>query len=363
MNHDQRPIDDDRWQAVLAHDATADGSFCYAVTTTGIYCRPSCPSRRPHRENAIAFDDMEEATRAGYRPCRRCRPNEVDPRQRTVARVRSLLETREPAPSLRDLAATVGMSPFHLQRVFKQATGLSPKQYAMAHRTRRLKAHLKEGDRVTEAMYGAGYGSSHALYADIGGRLGMTPSAYRQGGDGEQIAYAVTETRLGRMLVAATERGVCAVRFGEDDALLGELRQEFPRAVLRHDPNAVASFMVAASTYLDDRSPAPSLPLDLAGTDFQRRVWDALATIPRGETRSYRQVAEMIGQPSAARAVARACATNPIAMIVPCHRVVRADGGLGGYRWGLPRKEQLLAWESTPAPPAEVGAERERRLA
>jgi len=354
--------DDERWHAVQSHDATADGRFWYAVKTTGIYCRPSCPARRPRRENALFFDTPEMAARAGYRPCQRCRPNEVDARQQIVARVRHLLETADPTPTLAALAAEVRISPFHLQRVFTRATGVSPKQYAMANRARRLKAGLKRGDRVTDAMYGAGYGSAHALYANIGDQIGMTPSAYRQGGDGERISYTMNGSRLGRMLIAATARGVCAIRFGDDATLLEELRQEFPRADLQHDPPAVGPYVRAVDAYLNASTTPLDLPVDLAATTFQRRVWDALGTIPPGQTRSYRQVAAMIGEPGAARAVARACATNPIAIALPCHRVVRADGGLGGYRWGLDRKRRLLAWESTALPPTVATAEPEPSL-
>jgi AraC family transcriptional regulator of adaptative response/methylated-DNA-[protein]-cysteine methyltransferase len=341
---------DARWLAVLSRDPAADNAFLYAVTTTGVYCRPSCPSRRPRRDHVRFFDDAASAQRAGFRPCRRCRPHESDTETRVVARVRSLLEAPGPPPSLRQLGEAVGLSPYHLQRVFKRATGASPKQYAMAVRADRLKDELRRGRSVTTAILEAGYGSTATAYADAAERLGMSPGAYRRGGEGQCVAYDVVDSPLGRMLVAATDRGVCALLFGADEELLAELRRDLPQAELRYDPDAVAPFVGKAVAHLEGRSSALDLPLDASGTTFQRRVWAALASIPPGETRSYHDIAVMIGAPGAARAVAQACAANPVAVAVPCHRVVRSDGKPGGYRWGTERKQRLLLQERSVRP-------------
>jgi AraC family transcriptional regulator of adaptative response/methylated-DNA-[protein]-cysteine methyltransferase len=347
---DMNDISDARWLAVLARDAAADGAFCYAVTTTGVYCRPACPSRRPRREHARFFDDAASAQRAGFRPCRRCRPQDVDTETRVVAQVRSLLEAPGPPPSLRQLGDAVGLSPYHLQRVFKRATGASPKQYAMAVRADRLKDELRQGRSVTTAIQEAGYGSTATAYADAGARLGMSPGAYQRGGEGEDVAYDVVDSPLGRMLVAATSRGVCALLFGDDEEVLAELQRDFPQAGLRRDSDAVAPLVRQALSHLEGCSLAFDLPMDAVGTTFQRRVWAALAAIPPGETRSYRDIAEMIGSPGAARAVAQACAANRVAIAVPCHRVVRSDGKPGGYRWGAERKRRLLLQEASTRP-------------
>ena len=334
--------DNARWKAVLSRDASADGAFYYAVHPTGIYCRPTCPSRRPLRANVAFFEDIDSAERANFRPCLRCRPKEVSPQQRVVAHILQLLDTVEVPPSLAELSEAVGLSSSHLQRVFKRATGLSPKQYAAAQRLQRFKAGLKQGCSVTGAMYDAGYGSSRGLYEKASQQLGMAPGAYKRGGEAEQIAYTLTDSPLGRMLVAATERGICALRFGEDDALIQELQSEYPHATLVPNRRAVAPYIRAALDHLSGRHARLDLPLDVQATAFQSRVWDALREIPYGQTRSYREVAHMIGEPEAVRAVARACASNPVALVVPCHRVVRADGELSGYRWGVQRKRVVL---------------------
>lgn len=345
--------DEERWRAVLGRDARADGRFCFGVTSTGVYCRPSCPSRRPKRENVVFFDSAEAAEEAGFRPCLRCRPNEVSTRQRIVAQVQSLIDASDNTPSLAELSATVRLSPSYLQRVFKQATGLTPKEYAAARRAGRLKSQLKEGATVTEAMYGAGYGSSRALYEAAPEQLGMKPGAYREGGKGERVLYALTDTPFGRMLLAATKKGVCMISFGDDDALAASLRDEFPRAEISLDPASVESHVEAVKSHLAGQNTALDLPLDLNATAFQRRVWAALREIPYGETRTYSEVARMIGAPTAVRAVARACATNPVSVVIPCHRVIRTGGGMGGYRWGLPVKEALLEKEASGIRPAE----------
>ncbi len=351
---------DARWQAVLDRDAAAEGIFYYGVRSTGVYCRPTCPSRRPRWENAVFFETTEDARRAGFRSCLRCCPDEVTSQQQVVAEVQRLLDSVDPSPSLRDLGAAVGFSPFHLQRLFKRSTGLSPKQYATSQRAERLKEQLKNGATVTSATYEAGYASSRAVYETARDELGMNPSTYRAGGQGAQICYALLESPLGRMLVAATDKGVCAVKFGEDTDLVSQLQAEFPRAGLSLDDTAVASHTRAVLDHLAGRQAHLDLTLDVRGTAFQERVWAALREIPYGQTRSYSDVARMIGEPNAVRAVARACATNPVALAVPCHRVVRASGEISGYRWGRERKTKLLDQEralaATPAPNATIAA-------
>lgn len=343
------PQDEARWQAVLSRDGSQDGQFYYGVRSTGIYCRPSCPSRRPRRENVRFFDDPGGAQAAGFRPCLRCKPGEVAPRHRAVLHVQHLLDTVEPTPSLAQLAGAVGLSPFHLQRVFKAGTGVSPKQYALARRGERVRRELREGASVTAALYGAGHASPRTLYDRSTDQLGMSPGRYRAGGVGETITYAVTGSVLGPMLVAATARGLVAVRFGEAGALTQELRAEYPRATLVQDGAALGGYTGAMHEHLAGIRHDLPLASDAPGTDFQRRVWAALRSIPHGETRSYAQVAEMIGEPRAVRAVARACAANPLALVVPCHRVVRAGGAPGGYRWDIERKRRLLDQEQVTA--------------
>jgi AraC family transcriptional regulator, regulatory protein of adaptative response / methylated-DNA-[protein]-cysteine methyltransferase len=333
---------DGRWRAVEQRDPAADGLFVYAVTSTGIYCRPTCPSRRPRQEHVRFFDGPEAAEAAGFRACRRCEPQSVNTGQRVVAEVARLLQTAERAPSLAALGQAVGMSPYHLQRLFKRATGLSPKQYAAAMAATRLKAELQQGTTVTGALYEAGYGSARAAYDQAGRHLGMTPGAYRAGGAGQRIRYSCVESPLGSVLVAATEKGLCAVRLGEETAMVAELATEFPRAELVKDVAGVQPYVEAI---LADAGPPATLPLDVRGTAFQQRVWEALRSIPYGQVRSYREVAEMIGEPTAVRAVARACASNPVALVIPCHRVVRSNGELSGYRWGVERKQELLRRE------------------
>jgi AraC family transcriptional regulator, regulatory protein of adaptative response / methylated-DNA-[protein]-cysteine methyltransferase len=345
-----------RWQAVLERNARADGEFLYAVRipeakkqaraqATGIYCRPSCPSRRPDPRNVVFYSTPADAEAAGYRACKRCRPDEVHPQQQVIAKVKHLLDTIEPKPTLEGLAKSVGMSPYHLQRIFKRVTGLSPKQYVKASRAARLEKNLKAGKAVTAALYDAGYGSSQALYSEAGVSLGMTPRRFSKGGEGTSMVYGCFDSPLGRMLIAATERGVAALRFGDDRILLEELKREFPGAVLTEDTAGVEPYAEAVNSYLAGEGRSLQLPLDLAATEFQQRVWEALQRIPFGETRSYREIAEMIGQPHAVRAVARACAANPVALAIPCHRVVRTGGRLGGYRWGVQRKRALLEQE------------------
>lgn len=339
--------DDARWNALCQRDAAAEGAFWYGVQTTGVYCRPTCAARRPNRENVQFFAQPEDAERAGFRPCLRCCPNGVTPVQSVVARVQHCIETADTTLSLEELAAEVGWSAAHLQKTFKRMVGVSPKQYAAAHRTAALKRELKQGETVTAAMYEAGYGSSRAVYETAQTQLGMTPGAYKRGGAGQRITYDVQDCPLGSLLVAATEAGVCAVSLGNNaEEVTAQLRAEFPQAELVPDAETVGEAMRAAVEYLQGQAQRfEMLPLDTAGTAFQKRVWDALRAIPYGQTRSYSEIARSIGEPSAVRAVARACATNPAALIVPCHRVVNASGGLSGYRWGVERKRQLLDME------------------
>ena len=344
-----------RWKAVQSRDRSADGQFVYAVKTTGIFCRPTCPARRPKRENVEFFDTPEAAKEHGFRACKRCKPTEVSTHQRVVAQVQQLIATRETEPTLAELGEAVGMSPFHLQRLFKRATGLSPKQFALAQREERFKLNLKSATpsgsapttTVTDAMYDAGYGSSRALYDRAPERLGMKPTSYRRGGEGVEIRYGLFPCSLGKALVATTDRGLIAVRLGTASQVRQELRDEFPAANLVEDREAVAESWEPIERYLKGEAGQLDLSLDLEATDFQRLVWCALREIPYGETRSYAEVARMIDRPKAARAVARACATNPVALVIPCHRVVRASGELSGYRWGVERKEQLLQKEAS----------------
>ena len=342
-------VDADTWRAIENRDARADGAFVYAVRSTGIFCRPTCPSKRPRRDGVRTFASADEAEDAGYRACERCRPNEVSRWQRIVARVQHLLETVEPTPTLTDLARDVGLTPAHVQRTFSQRTGVSPHRYAAALKAERLQARLRAGEGVAAAGYDAGYGSGHALHGTATDALGMTPGRYRRGGEGETIRYGFASTAHGRILLAATERGVCALRFGSDEETTADLGAEFPRAILRRDDAGVSPLLRTVQDHLLRLQHHLLLPLDVEASAFQREVWLALREIPVGETRSYKEVAESLGRPTASRAVARACAANPVALVVPCHRIVRASGGLAGYRWGVDRKRALLAAEAEAA--------------
>jgi len=347
--------DADRWRAVEARDGSARTAFVYAVVSTGVFCRPGCPSRLPRRENVVFFHTPDQARSAGYQPCRRCRPDEGGAHQvaghdAAMACARHRLETETPAPGLTELATEAGLSPGHFQRVFKARVGLSPKQYARACRAQRLRAALEAGETVTDAIYQAGYSGPARAHADAAGVLGMPASRFRQGGAGEVIDHATVPCMLGVVLVAATGRGICAVQPGDpgcEAALLESLRARFPRATLRADGPAARSVVPVVLRLIEqpNADAGAGLALDLDGTAFQLRVWQALRHIPPGETRTYADVAAAIGRPSAARAVANACGSNPAAIVVPCHRVVRGDGGLGGYRWGLERKRRLLESE------------------
>jgi AraC family transcriptional regulator, regulatory protein of adaptative response / methylated-DNA-[protein]-cysteine methyltransferase len=356
------PENDRRWQAVLARDAGYDGAMVFGVRTTGIYCRPSCPARRPRRDNVVFFPRPEAAEGAGFRACRRCRPRTVSPAQDRTAWVTEAcrrLSSHEGGPvRLADLGAELGLSPYHLQRTFKRLMGITPRQYADAVRQGLFRARLRKGGDVTQAVYDAGYGSSSRAYEGAAARLGMTPGAYRKGGRGMRIAYTVVGSPLGRLLVAATERGISAVSLGDADAPVeAALREEYPDAELRRDDDAMRPWLTGVLQRIEGVAPDATLPTDIRATAFQRRVWEELKEIPRGQTRSYAEIARRIGRPTAVRAVARACATNPVALVIPCHRVVAREGGLSGYRWGVERKRSLLEREAASvSPAADAGA-------
>jgi AraC family transcriptional regulator of adaptative response/methylated-DNA-[protein]-cysteine methyltransferase len=354
------------WQAVLERDGGSDGAFVYGVRSTGIYCRPSCPSRRPGRAQVQFFEVPEAAEAAGFRPCLRCRPRTLGLPEHLVEPVRQASRYIEAnldrSLTLSEVSAEVGLSPYHLQRTFRRVMGITPRQYAEARRLDSLKTQLREGQSVTTALYDVGFSSSSRLYERAPEQLGMTPSAYRKGGAGMDIGYTTVDSPLGRLLVGATERGVCAVSLGDSDAYLEDaLRREYPAAELHHDHAGLDPWVGAILRYLEGTRPDLDLPLDVQATAFQWRVWEALRAIPYGRTRSYGEVARAIGEPNAARAVAMACASNPVALVVPCHRVIGQSGTLSGYRWGAERKRLLLEKESTGAPseiaPALAAAE------
>jgi len=339
------------WRVVSGRDTSYDGAFVYAVTSTGVFCKPSCPSRRPRRDRARFFADPATARAEGFRACRRCRPEQAG--DDLVARAAALIEAacmsegEARVPTLEDLGRALNVSPGHLQRRFKAALGVSPRAFADGLRRAALRDGLRAGEGVAAALYEAGYGSPSRIYEAGGARLGMTPATYARGGRGAVIRFAIADSPLDRLLVAATERGVCAVYLGDDDDYLeDELRLEYPEAVIERDTGDMADHVEAVLAVMTDQSPAHDLPLDIRATAFQAQVWEALRAIPAGETRTYSELAETIGSPRAARAVGHACATNPVSLVVPCHRAVRRDGGLGGYRWGLDRKRALLSIEA-----------------
>ena len=345
--------EDRQWETVMAR---VPGSFWYAVVTMGVYCRPGCPSPRPLRKNVRFFESVVDAEVAGYRACRRC-----DPKGERAALAGDIvrdacafIESQETIPSLERLAQRSGYSKFHFLRIFRDHTGLTPRSYAEGVRARRLQASLVQGARVVDAVIDAGYGSESRVYEKTGQLLGMTPGAMRRGGHGEVIRTAFTDCSFGRLLVGSTATGVCFLGFAEpDDALMGDLRRRFPKATIQTDDRSLQTTLSQVLAFLREPAAALSLPLDLRGTVFQQRVWAALCRIPPGETRTYGDVAAMIGAPRAVRAVARSCATNPVSLAVPCHRVLGKDGDLTGYRWGLPRKRALLALEATFASPEQ----------
>jgi AraC family transcriptional regulator, regulatory protein of adaptative response / methylated-DNA-[protein]-cysteine methyltransferase len=346
---DKQTPETSQWQSVLARDAEQDGKFVFAVSSTGVYCRPSCPSRRPRRENVTFFRAPADAEKAGYRACLRCRPKAIGGNRQTemVKAVCRYIEQHLDEPvTLSRLGSEFRQSPFHLQRSFKAALGISPRAYADSCRLKQLKQNLQAGHSVTRAMYDAGYSSSSRLYERTASQLGMTPDKYRRGAIAAPIRYTITDSPLGRMMIAATDKGVCSIQFADtDDELEHGLRHEFPFAVRRRDDAALETWKQNVLHQIQGERLNSSLPLDIQATAFQRRVWTYLQSIPAGATRSYAQVAKAIGQPTATRAVARACATNPVAVAIPCHRIVRTDGAMGGYRWGMERKKALLELE------------------
>lgn len=336
--------DDERWEAVTRREPQADGAFFYGVKTTGVFCRPSCASRQPRRENVAFFTDVAAARAAGFRDCKRCQPGGLPRELEIVNRACAALDA-DPHQrlTLAQLSDAVHVSPFHLQRLFKRVVGVTPRQYQAAQRGAALRDALQSGSDVTRATLDAGFGSPSRMYDSASAELGMAPSEFRRKGAGLTVRYAGAPTSLGFVLVAATEKGICKIGFGDDPGLLtDELRSEFANADVREDPERLAPFIAQIDAYLRGSRQDFDLPLDIAATAFRQRVWDALRRIPYGETRSYTQIAEAVGAPRAVRAVASACATNPVALAIPCHRVVQKGGALAGYRWGLPRKAALL---------------------
>jgi AraC family transcriptional regulator of adaptative response/methylated-DNA-[protein]-cysteine methyltransferase len=342
--------DDARWDAVVHRDTTAAGAFVYGVVTTGIYCRPGCPSRLPNVENVRFFDTWDSAERAGFRPCKRCTPrssDEPDPALAAVERACRIIEAAESVPTLAELAAAVGFSPYHFQRLFKRTVGVSPRQYAARIREERARASLQTAPTVTQAIYDAGFGSSTTFYESTASSLGMGTSAYRTGGEDVSIHYALARCDLGWVLVAVTEQGVCRIDLDDTPEVLEKrLRREYPRADLSMGGTELEDVITEVVGFLDVPERGLSLPLDIQGTAFQRQVWAALREIQPGSTVTYGEIAARLGKPRAARAVAGACAANRIAVAIPCHRVVRGDGELGGYRWGLERKRALIDREA-----------------
>jgi len=344
--------DDARWEAVIARDASFDGQFYYSVATTGVYCRPSCPARLAKRCNVSFHDTAADAERAGFRACKRCKPDGLSLDQQhaeTVAEACRLIETAEVTPTLDALAEAVGLSPYHFHRIFKAAVGVTPKAYATAHRNKRVRDQLNRSGTVTEAIYDAGFNSNGRFYAISAKVLGMTPTDFRSGGANAEIKFAIGECSLGAILVAASDKGVCAILLGDEpEALARDLQDQFPRAQLVGGDAAFERLAAQVIGFVEAPGIGLDLPLDVQGTAFQHRVWDALRRIPAGSTASYAEIAEAIGAPKSVRAVARACAANHLAVAIPCHRVVRTDGALSGYRWGVQRKQALLDIEARP---------------
>jgi AraC family transcriptional regulator of adaptative response/methylated-DNA-[protein]-cysteine methyltransferase len=352
LARDPRFADDAaRFAAVRRRDPLADGEFVFAVSTTGVYCRPTCSARPAKRENVSFYATPVEAEAAGYRPCKRCRPDLPPRSEREAALIAEAcrsIEAAEEELSLAELARRAQLSAHHFHRTFKRVTGVTPKAYAAAHRHSRVQAGLAAGSGVTETIYAAGFNSSGRFYEAVSGMLGMTPSAYRKGGEGEEVCHAIGRSSLGCVLVAATRRGICAILIGDEpSALRADLKSRFPKARLIEPSPGFAELVAEVVRFVDDPKHAEGLglPLDIRGTTFQRRVWEALRAIPAGETASYAEIAQRVGSPHAVRAVASACGANTLAVAIPCHRVIAADGGLAGYRWGIERKRRLLERE------------------
>jgi AraC family transcriptional regulator, regulatory protein of adaptative response / methylated-DNA-[protein]-cysteine methyltransferase len=348
--------DESRWQAVSERDRQADGAFFFAVRTTGVFCRPSCASRAPRRENVEFFATTDAAERAGYRPCKRCQPTSLPRELAIVERACKVLDADpQQRVTLQQLSDAVHVSPFHLQRLFSRIVGISPRQYQAAQRAGVLRDALQRGRDVTRATHDAGFGSPSRMYEAVPAELGMTPSAFRRKGAGLTVRYTTADTPLGTVLIAATQKGVCTITFGDDaSALVEQLAVEFAQAERIEDKTGMEPFVAQVLAYLHGTRERFELPLDIGATAFQRRVWDALRRIPYGQTRSYSEIAESLGAPRAVRAVANACASNPVALAIPCHRVIGKDGAIAGYRWGLHRKETLLDTERHAAKEGEV---------
>jgi len=340
------------WQATLARDPRADGKFFFAVRSTNVYCRPTCPSRRPLRQNTLFFRTTQEAEKEGFRPCLRCRPQEQLEAISLVQRAAKLLanSSEDEAVRLESIAVKLGASTAKIRRAFHRMTGLSPREFAHAARLEKFKKMLREGAEITDALYACGYGSPSRIYEKTDAQLGMTPASYRKGGAGMKIGFTVAPSSLGKVLVAETERGISAVYLGDDEhSLVGSLQKEYPNAEIGRSADAHSAWLKEILSRVEGHAPSVDLPLDVQATAFQRRVWQELQKIPRGATRTYTQVARALGKPRSVRAVARACATNPTSIVVPCHRVIRTDGELAGYRWGLQRKQKLLEREAATA--------------
>ncbi|MBD2073113.1 bifunctional DNA-binding transcriptional regulator/O6-methylguanine-DNA methyltransferase Ada [Phormidium sp. FACHB-592] len=339
-----------RWDAVLMRDQQAEGAFLYAVTTTGVYCRPACASRLPKREHVRFFQTCSEAEEAGFRPCKRCQPNATSPHEaqvKLVTHLCNLIETSETSLSLSELAIVAGLSPYYLQRLFKAIVGVTPKAYAIAQRQQCLRDDLQKGRSVTQAIYDAGFSSSSQVYGGATSMLGMAPSQYKAGATDVAIRFAIERSSLGLVLIAATDRGICAINFGDTPEILTEqLQARFPKAQLQASDPAFSHWVAQVLALIETPDRGLDLPLDIQGTAFQQRVWQALQAIPPGTTMSYTEVAKQIEHPTAVRAVAAACAANTLAVVIPCHRVVRSNGALSGYRWGIERKRALLEREA-----------------
>ena len=346
----ERTRSDPRWASVVARDRGADGTFFYSVRTTGVYCRPSCGARTPKPANVTFHASADDAERAGFRPCKRCRPDRLSPAAEQAAMIEALcrfIETAEHVPTLDELAARAGLSSYHLHRTFRTVTGVTPRAYAAAHRARRVRDALADGASITNAIYDAGYGSNGRFYGESNAVLGMTPTRFRAGGKDTEIRFAVGECSLGSILVAQSEHGICAIAIGDDpDRLARDLQDRFPQARLVGGDRSFEALVAKVVGFVESPKIGLDLPLDVRGTAFQRRVWQAMRQIPPGETTSYSALARRIGAPTSTRAVAAACAANVLAVAIPCHRVVRSDGGLSGYRWGVERKRRLLEREA-----------------
>jgi len=344
-------IDNEKWGAVLRRDGRFDGVFVLAVRSTGIYCKPSCPARHPKRENVMFFSSPDEAERHGFRPCRRCKPQEAtrSPQMDLIDRVCKYMDSNlDRKLTLSNLSSHVGISQYHLQRIFKRVVGISPRQYVEARRLAKMKRSLRNGETVTKALYGAGFSSRSRLYEKVPNRLGVNPGTLRRGGQGLQIDYTIVDSPLGRLLVGSTERGICAVCMGSTDAEVeNALSDEYPSANLHRNDGSMRKWVTAFMNYFTGQPFSVHLPVDVQATAFQWRVWKEIQAIPYGQTRTYSKIASHIGAPSATRAVANACATNRVALVIPCHRVIGQDGQLHGYRWGKKRKQTLLSLEQT----------------